>query len=158
MKKKTAFSKLSITKQRIAIAEDALKHIENKILTPATMQLVVHDSISSIRNDKSKDLKTIFTDMKSCEVCARGGLFVALILKDNKMKLGDLINRGGDAVNERLSDVFTLEQIDLMENAFEGFDDDDTASFKFYKKYKTAKGRLIAILKNIIKNKGIFKP
>ena len=112
-----------------------------------------------------------FTD---CKVCALGSLMLSEIRHTNKLTLedlGDSIYGLGDEISyndfgHRLDKVFSYSQQKLMEYAFEGgtglFEECDIPKCKvvklegFYQKYPDDEDRLRAILKNVIKNKGVF--
>lgn len=73
-----------------------------------------------------------------------------------------------DFLNSKLSNIFTQKQIDLIEQAFEigevfsgsgnTHGDQEKTAVEFGKRYKNPRDRLIAIMKNIIKNDGVFTP
>lgn len=124
----------------------------------------------------------------SCYVCGVGALFVGAVMRYDNICNGDFngncsdinIGIGGliefdDELVDYLSKYFTRRQIALVEVAFEVedyFDSDepfnssfaclsDEAASKasnFGMQYKENKQRLIAIMKNIIKNDGQFIP
>jgi len=111
-------------------------------------------------------------DAPACEVCVRGSLLVSLIRKDNNFTGEDLDNMScgyfdsWSVEDKRLLELFSPEQLSLIEYAFENFSADRYINekdldkvedfFVLYEHNNTE--RLIAILKNIIKNKGTFKP
>ena len=64
-----------------------------------------------------------------------------------------------------LSKIFPTGQLRLIELAFEEGSgafysdcDTDDAAVKFGRKFRSKKGRLLAIMENIVANKGTFKP
>jgi hypothetical protein len=131
--------------------------------------------------------KTAQVLKKTCQVCAVGALFLSTVAMKNKFEFKldpdgiDLDFSVKDLIN-RLLPVFPAEQLFLIENAFEtgggsfstpydskyflGLTDlqiedlapSNAAAIKFGSKYKTDKGRLKAILNNIIANDGEFIP
>jgi hypothetical protein len=146
--------------------------------------------VFSVKGSKNqaKELK------KVCGVCALGACFLSAVSLTNKFDFEGLAHvseysgektfafnaiNGKITVN-RLMDVFTPEQMVLIECAFEGFgmgsaaagrlltykterDLDDfysqvDAAQKFGNKYLTSKKRLAGIMRNIIKNGGEFIP
>lgn len=123
--------------------------------------------------------------IKQCSCCALGGLFLGCTLYNNNTNLTQfahasadisdyLTHFGGDTISNGLTKIFSESQLRLIEQTFEGDEgivqsdlcDDDgiafpkysDASAQFYKTYPNPKSRLIAIMKNIIKNNGTFRP
>lgn len=105
---------------------------------------------------------------KPCEVCAKGAIFLSSIRKFNNLSLKE-ISGGGDILDSIASDkvrqLFGRENADLMEEYFESgnpdhedwdLDGNDLPEDPWIKISDT--DRLIRILKNAIRNKGIFKP
>ena len=131
---------------------------------------------------KTIDAKKDYTDkLTKCYVCALGSLFVSAIDKYNHTKLNTentqfLTETKEPKINPLLK-WFTAKQLFLIENAFEngcgGWQDRETNVFsnkgldlwyeygvfaveRFYYKYPDPTKRLVAIMKNIIRNKGTF--
>lgn len=124
---------------------------------------------------------------KKCEACAIGLCFVAALNRYNDLKikelsvnLGTVFKRGQrhectqlsverEHMVEYLAPWFTTKQLDMIEHAFEGIDfarvsnkNEIARLEEFHRKYagdmSAANDTVIAIMKNIIKNKGTFKP
>ena len=133
----------------------------------------------------NRSLRESFFDktVETCSVCALGGIFMSCTLFNNKTLNKDVVNHTGQGCNlgESLRDdvgisngldkLFTMTQLVMIENAFECgegyfyFEGECKLSDKVYNacvnfgnKYDDAKDRLVAIMKNIIKNNGTFKP
>lgn len=126
--------------------------------------------------------------VQSCDVCALGGIFMSCTLFNNKTKLNALGPEGeaadlGNAIvydksiSNGLMKFFSYNQLELIENAFENgkgyfrtnpyannseITDINGKRFRQYytygDRYPNSSDRLIAIMKNIIKNKGTFIP
>jgi hypothetical protein len=104
---------------------------------------------------------------KTCEVCAKGGLFVSYIGRVNNFSDDCLGNDESNEAHKKLLEVFTLRQLAIIEYAFEGTQyiysvnipyDLEKKLHKFYdENYDDDDKRLIKICENIIKNKGTFK-
>jgi hypothetical protein len=179
-KKITAFSKLSKAEKRIVVLKDALKHIKSGFLRPTRGvvvrigNLLTSDQVENLENNENQ-LKPILKKAlkeKSCEVCQRGGLLLSLVMRDNSFKVCQLESSGlsteDNNTNTRLQDVFSEKQLAMMETAFEKQYNDRLLGFDLYNKcvrFSEGTGfefdseeRSIAILKNAIKNGGIFKP
>lgn len=166
------------TEKRIAVAKDVLKQIKARkyAVTAGT-----YCNINITCKDVGKDLQRVIKKQtEPCEVCAIGSLFLSKINLFNnyvldeetisKSWIGNDIDLNFDSLQENLEDLWTSREFKIMEMTFEGkdidcmFDDSEgkdekliDATFAFYEKYSDPEDRLIAIMQNIIKNKGKFK-
>ena len=122
---------------------------------------------------------------KKCEVCAIGCMFVSALDRNNKLQLKDSNVLGQDErMVNYLSDWFDSRQLRLMEVAFEGTDELEEFSkfdyhtdklvysslglkaLTFHEKYRkdkrygdnSAERLMRAMMNNVIKNDGTFKP
>jgi hypothetical protein len=173
MKSKTPFSKLSKSEKRIVILKDALKHLRaERIHADGGFVMRVDDT--NYTELQSCDLQSLIKARK-CTVCQRGALLFAMVYRsDNfivdltKTKLGSNGSFGGYHGDDKLIDpflekLFSVDQLKLMETAFEGsywhfgLGSSDSAR-AFGGRFHNNQDRMEAILKNAIKNKGIFKP
>jgi len=179
--------KLTKSQMRVAVAKDALKQVqlENVVVLSGNGYVVndeLDNQICSINHDleaQGKDtdkvelrehLDGILGKVSKCEVCAKGALFLSAIRKFNNFSL----NRGssksidGEASNETRK-IFGKKNADLIEAYFEQSsprkpfivkDESDTSTeyYRWEDGYPNDKERLILILKNVIANKGTFKP
>ncbi len=175
------FYKATTAQKRVIICKDALIQIKLKKFIANSGRYLQSDELCSISNNvDSIELKSILPQVKSCQVCAKGALFLSEVMNRNNYKVGyDLVlidNIKSDNIQERLEGLFAKNQLDLIEVAFEKriidpdndyickdqYDDTPTKiaekAIKFGEKYSKANDRLIAILDNIIFNKGTFKP
>lgn len=181
---KETFSKLSKAEQRMYIAQDVIDRINLKQFT-AMNGSFCYTKRGNVELEKGL-ISNILKDPKvTCEVCAKGGLFMAFIGIVNKHDLKETI-AGANAykLNSKpmnfLSEIFTKYQLTLIETAYEGrvypynldlttIDEKKCLAFYFkchgkeadmFSKPDTAKSNatLKAICKNIIKNKGLFIP
>ena len=60
---------------------------------------------------------------------------------------------------DELAPIFGIDNINDIESAFEGnWSDEATATESYIRKYKKPTERLRAIMLNVVKNKGVFKP
>jgi len=127
------------------------------------------------------------TQVEICNTCARGALLISTIHKENNFQLCDFEIGGAfdpdSKTDTRLLELFSERQLAMIEEAFEygTFEDDQdlegsiyhynqlTDEFhftqeelrmlhEFHEQYLSDEERLIAILKNMLKNRGIFKP
>lgn len=157
---------------RVRIAKDVLSTMRFMTIGRGNFVKLTTDFI--LPEDSKKAAKKL-QKSKFCNVCALGACFISLVGIDNKFSSDwdDLSGApAGSTIQDRLSEYFDKEQIVLIENAFEqgtGYftesndqlvcgevDTADAVAFgeKFYDDAK----RLAAIMKNIVKNNGTFKP
>lgn len=125
--------------------------------------------------DREKDAQDdVRAYEKNCSVCALGACLLSYVRKYDNVKNDELLDICGnrhDIVYDLLSDVFSEEQLSLIESAFEQdskgiFDTWDELvvgegadnAIAFGKRFTDDKKRLRAICKNIVANKGNFVP
>lgn len=113
----------------------------------------------------------------TCKVCALGSCFLSLVNLEDNYKLSikkiDNLSENPDItqseMHEKLGKYFDKRDLSLIEATFEYknlpfyvrkqlTDLEVNNAAKFGAKYKTESGLLVGIMKNIIKNKGNFKP
>jgi hypothetical protein len=170
----TAFWKSTAAQRRVLIAKDVLKQIASKRLVPTT-GVYTRGRLKS-KPDASDSVSTIgareaIAAMPKCTACAVGSVLVSGALLGNRCTLGDLGQGYTNTENlsldrEHAARYFTISQLDLMEVAFEGdelgwlkISDKQLAMARaFHNKHGTDKECLIAIMKNVIRNEGTFKP
>ncbi len=110
-------------------------------------------------------LPQLVNKAKPCTVCAKGALCISGIAKFNNFKLSD-IEVLDDEASEYVQKIFGKENANKMECYFEnseGFMNNKSLVNidhinAFNNKYSDEQDRLLVILKNALKNKGIFKP
>jgi hypothetical protein len=180
--KNKAFWKLSPSKQRIAIAKDVLLSLKLKkleALSGVYLGFVMKKQIK--KADTPHKLDSLFRKKEvACQVCGIGACFFGLVNLGNSAPTADFI-LGGVKRETRLSDgnmrellrkVFPSAQLTLIECAFEesnGFNDYGSDGYyakpinkekakNFGNKFDNDEDRLKAIMGNIIKHKGTFKP
>lgn len=131
---------------------------------------------------KTIDAKKDYTDkLTKCYVCALGSLFVSAIDKYNHTKLSTenahFLTEAKESKINPLLKWFTAKQLFLIESTFEGglggwsdsagdvfsnkelnrwYEVGENAVERYYDKYPDPTKRLVAIMKNIIRNKGTF--
>lgn len=149
------FKDLSKIDQKLAIVKDAIKQIKigkTIVTTGVYMEVVDNGEGSSLVDDKDNLKKLIKRPDFICQACAKGALFAACVLETNEV-YGNNHYSLESFQSHKLKPWFKRGEIDLIEETFEGWGDKESASFKFYKKYKNPKTRLLAILNNILENK-----
>ena len=91
----------------------------------------------------------------ACTVCARGALLLAMVDRFDVLKIGALSDLGDEAGytdGGYLDRLFSRDKEEI-EAAFEGF----ASNTKWVEAIPNASDRIIAIMRNIIRNKGRFK-
>lgn len=152
------FNKSTPEKQRVMIAQDCIDRIKAILLIPKRQRII---SLPDDININKENVNSV-----TCKVCTKGGLLASYVGRVNNFDQSCVINNHSDnAVHKKLLEVFTLEQLAIIEFAFEGsqyiysVDISDDLGEKlrlFYDDYKTDEERLIAICENIIDNNGDF--
>jgi hypothetical protein len=180
------FKKLSQPRKRVAIARDALAQLGLR-LRPVTGKWVQFDEILNITGlNEQTQVQSVLNETAQCNVCAKGALFVCLVDRTNDVTLseapittnyaGCASQIHGRATDPYLTRLFSENQLDLIEIAFEGKSfafmtgldanntfEEKTAAEDFFRvfghnKKQNAELRLRAIFENIIANNGTFKP
>lgn len=157
--KKQLTKRLTKAEKRVAVAKDALKQLHTEKYLAETGTYIgcnIDDTLGSDwRPDQAqKELKT----MKPCSVCARGALLLSAVRKFNEATVSDVLQ----TKEWPSADLFGWEQLSLIEAAFELWEENGgkpmPKAFAFGNKFTNDHDRLVAILKNVIKNNGTFKP
>jgi len=169
------FLLLPIKAKRMLILKDALKHLHSKRMEAQCGCVInikrveeVYGLFGKLPEDTQlQDL--LVKHQGDCYVCQRGALLFSYVWRVNKFKtnttlLGGIAGSGhhGDSLLQKL---FPLKQLMLMETAFEGnfhqkelTEEELNACRNIFFKYPTSHLRMEAILKNTIRNNGVFKP
>jgi hypothetical protein len=166
---------------RVAIAKDVIAQIKAKKYNPTQGSWVdgvdgpdYVDWLFENATTCEVDVQVYTKSIKKCNVCALGSLFVSAVNKYNNVygtyktvSLPSIFDFRETNNRSPLLRYFTIKQIRLIEYTFEGgmgavcFDDDHpmvNKAYAFYSRYPDSKDRLLAIMKNIVENKGTFKP
>lgn len=155
-------------KERVAIAKDALAWAKAGALIPfkgayvSPIDLDIFRQLNFLReqtrytgkgegNEQARD-----TVIGKCHVCALGGLMVAKAVRYDNVLVREILN---DPYN-KLTDHFSIEQLNTIEGIFEGWGNDIAASPEdsWTLAFPSISDRFEAIMKNIIRNKGTFVP
>lgn len=178
--------KLTPAQMRIAIAKDVLAQLKLKKLRPEVGWWADDSHLGGLEdwawekldetNTTKEGVCTINTqdyskNVKSCRVCALGAIFMGISNLYGINITGadpDMYNVFEDLSKSPLKEYFSKDQLQLMECAFEGGGgahdiytiDKKVRGFAlaFHYAFDSDKDRLKAIMENIIKNKGTFKP
>lgn len=166
---KDTFNSLTASQKRVAIAKDVLKQIKLGVFRAKTQSYIDFNGYNSMP-DTSISLQKVIEDRKiECKVCAKGALFCSLVVFKNKIDIrGAYWLTEGDIVS-RFKGIFSEHQLDMIENAFERKminthgnerkNEQLRKSVNFGNTHgESDEETLIAIMKNIVKNSGEFKP
>lgn len=179
--KNKAFWKLPKEKQRVAIAKDVIKHLSVGFYKAKSgTYLMITKTQTDMGNTRNKQVDELLIGIKNtggqCAVCGIGSCFASLAIlgddiakpKDFDADMYDEIY--DDSMRPKLRKVFDRQQLQFIEAAFERTDlhidkehtrlrdIDLVPAVRFGKRFRSDRGRLLAIMKNIIKNKGTFIP
>jgi len=186
-KKPTKKETLTISEKRVIIAKDALAQLKlgaykarsDNGYTPDLDDIdfeSVAEACTIFTGKEAKDvelksyLDKIVNKNKPCQVCAKGSLFISSVRRFNNFSLQDASRancRISNTANTVTQKLFGRANADLIERCFEGWGrsmnnnitQEESGSIESWKiKYPEDDQRLEAILKNIIKNNGTFKP
>jgi len=134
------FMRLSKEEKRIWIINDCLDRIEAGNLVPSrgclmnSIKVTGNNSVTTFieswkPENASKSVKDLINmGDSSCETCAKGALFLSYIGRVNNFTLGEVTpDNDPSSAHEisstemvKLSEIFSLDQLDLIEAVFEG--------------------------------------
>ncbi len=164
------FNKSGKPGKRIIIAKDIIKLLESKVISAKKRVYIKSAYLTEHRYDNMRD---ILPNAPTCQVCAIGAIFYAKVAITNNHSLSEIDGYDSRAALSRvLLDVFTERQMTIIEAAFESRDYgsrmemndvshgviNKALEFRKENKLGSQHKTLIAIMKNIIKNNGTFKP
>jgi ribosomal protein S27AE len=178
------FSRAKAWEKRVALAKDVITQIKAKLISAKTGNYISLDYIDYYIDFDSQFNKAVKEKKLTCQTCAKGALLACHVLKNNHMTIRDASRAQDEDVKPRLKRIFGKGQLDLIEAAFEKAvicddlkvlegESNRTDQFGNYyniptelgkkaiafgKKYRDANKRLIAIMENIITNRGTFIP
>ena len=181
------FDKLPKWKQRVAIARDVLKWLSIGKLKAAhtyfsAVRVGEEQQESPVRRARQQNPDAslqalLLEDAVSCNVCAKGAVFACTVARRNQVTVSNASGIGDpEQLYDKLGGLFSRYQLALMENAYEENLIDSNAPHRKFAiavgpyalrqggDYSTeawnrgSKERMQAIMRNIIRNKGTFKP
>lgn len=156
------FEKLRKQQKRVAVARDVIARLELGTIkaTPGTYLALKSATLDMCNTPESRRLDKIL-NKEPCEACAIGGAFTAYVgivdgLSLDRMRATVRLNKGitnfgEDDLREKLGEIFGSHELDTIERAFEGWSWGEVFS-------QAPKERLVAIMKNIIRHRGYFRP
>lgn len=160
--------KVPVVNQRaIDVAKDVLRTLH---LTRFARRLYFAEHAGGIQLSKNVDLRGdlgLLTEKirAQCEVCLLGACVLAKARVLDDMPALKHLRKIQDSENgyimstdtyKVLRDVFGLKQCALMESAFEGWIADGACALAFAQKHPTLRGRVRAVMTNLIENGGVF--
>lgn len=178
LQREAAFKRMTKAEKRMAIAQDVIDSLKAK-------QLIAQNGVylrlpTDVKDD---DFRTALLKGQECVVCALGGLFTCAVKEMNKVTTENATQDfSQDEMQTYLSSIFPKQQLRLIEAAFErsiafpGFGErqynyetdtweyigEDGVNYgpavKFGQKHDDDSKRMIAIMQNIVRNKGEFRP
>lgn len=167
-KANTSYDKASPAQRRVMIAKDALQQLKigKYCATPGTY-LNACDLADEAELNGEVQLNTLLHNpnlQSSCDVCARGALLLSAVRFRNECVIA---SDGGTSEDSFVKEF--ADQQEIIEEAFEGYseyvlDKEDQKYGHWADKFLNEKERndptkrLELIFKNIIRNKGTFKP
>jgi hypothetical protein len=156
------FNKMTKMQKRVAIAEDVIASVRafKFRAEPGTyFAMQNNDAITSDPQAIMQHEETV------CNVCAIGAIFASKVKIGNKCTLNIDQKLGDRSIIPNIKSIFSEKELRIIEAAFERNaqdsivpDDIEEKARKWHDKNHPMDDdkRLIAIMKNIIKNKGTF--
>lgn len=162
---------VNTNKKAVTIAKDVISLLNMHLIKAKT-----GDYVSLVASEEEWDIKSLQKILKKrsktknpkpCFTCGIGACLVARIWKKNNFNIdSDNFYTDRGAVEDGLKDTFSERELDLIESAFEmivgsmdgNIEYEQWDAVRFGKQYKSDRNRLIAIMNNIIENKGRFIP
>lgn len=153
------FKKLTKAEKRVVIARDVIAQLDLKRLKARHNTYV--DLVGSPAEIQSDSVQVCdLTVGRKCEVCALGAMFVTAVERADRLTVadtshgwgyGELEGIGGEDCYHYLSRFFSHGQLALIENAFEGFNENAFAAVA-----RSPSARMRLVMQNIIDNGGKF--
>lgn len=173
--------------RRIAIIKDAIAQLKaRRYRAVSGSYIVLPKFITDVASkDPLASAQKLFSKLSStrfCEVCAKGSLFISLVNRENELPACE-IPRNDHAITTRLTEggLFSSKNIALVEIFYESWNvnryaDHKTGSIVQFSKREakllnskvealdrkyivnSREAKLLYILRNMLKNKGVFKP
>lgn len=177
-----AFQNASPARQRILLAKDVIDQIKIGRFAAMTGNWATLDGGSFIPSEDSVQKALLDGTVSQCNVCALGGLMVSCVLFKNKVTGNDYdygaldfdtLHTRDNNYNAGIRRHFSASQLILIELAYEGHDgwfgshmdsEGDVATPTQSKAMTWAERepddakRLVAIMRNIVRNDGRFVP
>jgi hypothetical protein len=176
-KSKTSKLPTDKAKARVEIAKDVLSMLKSKRIKADTSIWLEFDKpiFREDQYEENIDAKTVLSGVKKCEACAVGSLVLATVCRFDKIGIADLTDSDPTSIDYDdetvgyLQKFFPARQLEAIEISYEtnqgcyqtdAYNGDSylLAALAFGLKYDKDSDRMIAIMENIVKNKGNFTP
>lgn len=156
--------KKSDAQKRVAIARDVIKQLKSELIGACHLYFYgkIYDILSA-ENNPLADVRALIRKAKIkknlCDVCAKGALLIAHILRFDKMNVSEVQRAERLIYSYSSIPYFTNEQFNLIETLYEsnGYKLGPASPWrKFYDRIDDLRNedRLIAIMKEIIRRRG----
>ncbi len=152
-----AFAEKTPKEKAVLIAQDVIKMLRIKRIYAQT-----GDYFSSSLNKKGvgknnarEEFLGLFSNNESCSCCALGAVMLSCTLFANNETYSQFYREVGETsgyFENGLHEIFSTEQLQLIERSFEGW----WGYYYYSTKYNDSNERLEAIMQNIIDNNGAF--
>jgi len=160
------FENASDAEKRVMVAEDVISRLRlGQFEAEAGAQIFSADGEVEFGHDSVKEF---FTKRKTttCNACQKGAILMSYVCRVNEFNFIDLEMGAilSSTQEKKLKEIFPMDQMNLMETAFEGAaysiteQKKDQRAKNFFERYPAHNKRMIAICENIIENEGEFKP
>lgn len=137
--------------KRVAIAKDVIAQLEaGKFVATKGRFILPENNLSD--SDNGKPLQPLIRKMGVCEVCAAGASVLSAVRLFNAHCVDSW--KGVRYSRDVMRNWFSDNQATLIEGTFEGWDN----SMFYLNHIPDGNDRLIAIMKNVVRNRGTFKP
>jgi hypothetical protein len=164
-----AFAKMTAAEKRVQIAKDVIAQLDAGKLRAKRMRWVAEPIIGA----PDEEVRDALGD-STCHACALGAAFVCAVRRADKLTIRDAfgwdplvdgegnahLSVGGQLVFDYLKRFFSVDQLSMIETAFEGgkgeAEHSDEAA-RWASGIRSAETRMRLVMKNIIANKGAFK-
>jgi len=119
----TAFKKLPVAKKRVAIATDALRWIKSSGIIVTRGSYVEPTRMYAANELAATEPAGVQCILNAkCEVCAKGGLFLATVMRTNATRAWDVLDTNYRQLEDKVcykDKIFSPEHFDLIECVFE---------------------------------------
>lgn len=175
------FKKMTPAQKRVTIAKDVILALNSKLIRAAQgtyvelpspilrkrEEIVNKQNKDGFYSDDERDLREVLLEQRnpSCSACALGAIFVSSVYRQDKATVEEAVDIGAYDIKEYMDGIFSEDQLTLIEHAFEKWElpRSFASGHNIYDasnwgdKFTTPHDRMVAIMENIIKNKGTFK-
>lgn len=139
--------------QRVQIAKDVIAQVEaGRFVPSAGVYVRIEGNGDGYPQTEDKDAAELLSKVKQCRVCAVGSLLLAMIDRHDALKLEGAhksLHLAASAIGDRRYLYQLFDDAREIEAAFE-------TDNRWDDRYPNDRARMIAIMRNIIRNGGVF--